>query len=333
VKILPAFALCAALYAQLQAQTVHVLLKDGRSIEGAAKSVTIEASGRKLALRSLLSLHNGAPAGGDEAKRIDEHLAAIAKDDALAAPKPGSPPSIGTPSRASRDAAIDELTAIGLPVVSPLLALYKDTDQHEPRPLYRLYARLVPPGLDQLERSDSLIRLSGGEAFRAKVADFNITVNGHNLAWSNIRRLAVRQARVEKHASLEALQHCTQLEYLDTGIETTPDTTLTITAKGLIRNAFNQDGWASDADGLKVPGPNYKTNLVDGHPFGAVVARTGSGEVQRIGSSFNGKPNGTPNGTARFRLAVNDNRHWQNNVGAFKVTITATNAYDLGNPR
>jgi hypothetical protein len=329
VRILATLAICAA----LQAQTVQVLLKDGKRIEGPAKAIAIDAAGRKVTLRSLLSLHNGAPADGEELKRIEEHLAAIAKDDALGAPKPGSPPSIGTPSRAARDAAIDELTAIGLPVVSPLLALYKDTDQHEPRPLYRLYARLVPNGLDQIERTDSLVRLSSGEAFRAKVADFTLSLAGQNVAWSSIRRLAVRQARVEKRADLEALQHCTQLEYLDTGLELGADSILTVSAKGLIRNAFNQDGWASDAGGLKVPGPNYKTNLVDGHPFGAVVARIGNGEVQRIGASFNGKPNGTPNGTGRFRLAVNDNRHWQNNVGAFKVTITATKAYDLGDPR
>ena len=37
------------------------------------------------------------------------------------------------------------------------------------------------------------------------------------------------------------------------------------------------DSWASDADGLKKPGsPAYNTNLVDGHPFGALVGRVGS---------------------------------------------------------
>lgn len=294
-----------ALTTILSAQTVQVLLKDGKRIEGATKSISIDASGRKIALRSLLSLHNGAAAEGEEAKRIDA---------ALAQPNPAS---------------IDELTAIGLPVVSPLLALYKDTDQHEPRPLYRLFARLVPNGLDQMERTDALVRLANGEAFRAKIADFSISLNGQSIPWSNIRRVAVRQARVEKSTDLHALQHCTQIEYLDTAIEVGTDSTVSVSAKGIIRNAFNQDGWASDADGLKVPGPNYKTNLVDGHPFGAVVARTGNGEVQRIGANFNGKANGT----GRFRLAVNDNRHWQNNVGAFQVKITATNAYDLGDPR
>lgn len=298
-------ALALTVTTVLSAQTVQLFLQDGRRLEGPARATSIRAGDRKLALRSLLSLHNGAPAVGEEAKRIDALLA-----------KP-------TP------AAIDELTAIGLPVLTPLLASYKDTDQHEPRPLYRLFARIMPDGLDQLERTDSLLRLANGEAFRAKVEEFTITVNGQSIPWSQIRRLAVRQPRVEKQADLQALQHCTQIEYLDTGIEVGADSTLTVNAKGLIRNAFNQDGWASDADGLKVPGPNYKTNLVDGHPFGAVVARTGNGEVQRIGKAFTGKALGT----GRFRLAVNDNRHWQNNVGAFHVRITATNAYDLGDPR
>lgn len=298
-------ALALTLTTVLSAQTVQVLLKDGKRVEGTAKSINIQAGGRNIPLRSLLSLHNGAAAEGEEARRIDSLLAQL------------------------NTAAVDELTAIGIPVVSPLLALYKDTDQHEPRPLYRLFARIMPDGLDQLERTDSLLRLANGEAFRSKVSDFTINVAGQAIPWSNIRRLAVRQARVEKNADLQALQHCTQIEYLDTAIEVGTDSTLTVTAQGLIRNAFNQDGWASDADGLKVPGPNYKTNLVDGHPFGAVVARTGNGDVQRIGKNFSGKANDT----GRFRLAVNDNRHWQNNIGAFKVKVTATNAYDLGDPR
>ncbi len=298
-------ALALTLMTVLSAQTVQVLLKDGKRVEGTTKSINIQAGGRNIPLRSLLSLHNGTPAEGEEAKRIDGLLAQL------------------------NPAAVDELTAIGLPVLTPLLASYKDTDQHEPRPLYRLFARIMPDGLDQLERTDSMLRLSNGEAFRAKVGDFTINVAGQALPWSNIRRLAVRQARVEKNADLQALQHCTQIEYLDSGIEVAADSNLIVSAKGIVRNAFNQDGWASDADGLKVPGPNYKTNLVDGHPFGAVVARTGNGDVQRIGKNFSGKAIGT----GRFRLAVNDNRHWQNNVGAFRVRIVATNAYDLGDPR
>ena len=29
-------------------------------------------------------------------------------------------------------------------------------------------------------------------------------------------------------------------------------------------------------------------------------------------------------------MAINDNTHWQNNVGTFYVDMSATNAYDLG---
>jgi len=29
-------------------------------------------------------------------------------------------------------------------------------------------------------------------------------------------------------------------------------------------------------------------------------------------------------------MAINDNPHWQNNLGTFYVTLSATDAYDLG---
>jgi hypothetical protein len=50
------------------------------------------------------------------------------------------------------------------------------------------------------------------------------------------------------------------------------------------------------------------------------------GEVIRVGAGYSGR--GLAAG--RWQMAVNDNRHWQNNVGAFRVTLTVTNAYDLG---
>ena len=58
-----------------------------------------------------------------------------------------------------------------------------------------------------------------------------------------------------------------------------------ITADGFVRLSWNEDGWATDADGLKKPGsPAYKTNLVAGHPFGALVGRVGAkGDVFFIG--------------------------------------------------
>ena len=100
-----------------------------------------------------------------------------------------------------------------------------------------------------------------------------------------------------------------------------------VNAKGFVRLSFDIDGWASDANGLKVPGPNYKTNLVDGFPFGAIVGRVNAaGAVILIGADFSRKGL-TP---GRLYLAVNDNPHWQNNIGAFRVSLQATDAYDVG---
>ena len=52
-----------------------------------------------------------------------------------------------------------------------------------------------------------------------------------------------------------------------------------------MRLSWDTDSWASDANGLTKPGsPAYKSNLVDGFPFGALVGRVGaSGEVFLIG--------------------------------------------------
>ena len=80
--------------------------------------------------------------------------------------------------------------------------------------------------------------------------------------------------------------------------------------------------------GLKKPGaPSYKSNLFEGHPFGALVGRVGAaGEVFFLGM----KASKTGLAAGRLALAVNDNPHWQNNLGSFYVTLSASDAYDLG---
>ena len=225
------------------------------------------------------------------------------------------------------------MTAIGLPVITPLLKAYKDTDQHEPRPLYRMFERIIPSYADGPDRTLSLIRIKGGDAFRAKVSDGTIdikTAAGDNvsLPWSKIRTLAVRQKAVERSMEAHSLRHSTQIEYLDTGVGLTESSKVNITARGFVRLAWDTDSWASDADGLKVPGAaSYKSNLVDGHPFGALVGRVGvGGPVFFVGkkATVSGK------GAGRLRLAVNDNAHWQNNIGTFFVKMSASDAYDLG---
>lgn len=307
----------------VRSETVLVLTTEGKLIEAEVKlppiSLKTGGSTRRIAPASLLlSLHNGSPASPAESARIQAGLASI---QAL------KNETIQSPERRNSDAAVEELTAIGLPVMTPLLLALKDTDQHEPRPLYRLFERLIPSEADQFDREASLVRLASGELIRGAVDPFTLSLNGASIPWNNIRRLAVRRKTVTREVEVHSLKHSTQIEYLDTGVHLSASSRVTSRAAGLVRLSWNTDGWASDANGLKVPGPNYKTNLVDGHPFGALVARVGAaGEVVLLGAAAGGKSIAA----GRLQIAVNDNRHWQNNVGHFRVTLQVSDAYDLG---
>jgi hypothetical protein len=302
------------------AEWVLIRTLDGTQLEGQTqlKSVPFEREGKAAAvsIAELLSLHSGAPASEFESGRITQGIAAIQDKD-----------------RGARDAAVEELTAIGIPVITPLLKAYKDTDQHEPRPLYRLFERVIPSYADGPDRTLSMIRMKGGEAVRGKLGDGNVelkTADGKavTLAWSKIRSFAVRRKSVGRAMQVHALSDSTQIEFLDTGVMLSAASKVDLTARGFVRLSWETDSWACDADGLKVPGaPAYKSNMVDGQPFGALVGRIGAkGDTFLIGrkATLTGKPAG------RLRLAVNDNAHWQNNVGTFYVSMTATDAYDLG---
>ncbi len=293
---------------------------DGTQVEGVtlSRGFSVERDGQKseVKLAGLLSIHNGLPASDFEAGRITQGILAIQATD-----------------RPARDLAVEDLTSIGVPVITPLLKAYKDTDQHEPRPLYRLFERLIPSYADGPDRTLSLVRPTGGDAFRAAVGDWTIDVKPATgdkvtLPWSKIRSLAVRQTKVNRSMQAHSLRHSTQIEYLDTGVALTESSKVNIAAKGFVRLAWDTDSWASDADGLKVPGaPAYKTNLTEGQPFGALVGRvTAVGPVFFVGKKtvLSGR------GAGRLKLAVNDNAHWQNNIGAFYITMSASDAYDLG---
>jgi hypothetical protein len=306
-------------------ETVQILDKDGKATEGltalAGFTVNVNGSARKIVLADVLSVHNGEPASPGETARIQAGLAAIQAYKAE---------GVQSEARRNRDAATEDLASIGLPVVTPLLRALKDTDQHEPRALYRLFERLLPSEADQPDREASLIRLASGELIRGKIGSFPFEIGGKKLEWSNTRRLAVRRRTVARHVELHSLRHSTQIEYLDAAVIVTAASLVNVKAKGFVRLSFDIDGWASDGNGLKVPGPNYKTNLVDGFPFGAIVGRVNAaGAVTLIGADFSRK--GLPPG--RLYLAVNDNPHWQNNVGAFRVSLQATDAYDVGDAR
>lgn len=296
---------------------IHVLDKNGKSMEGPTRltdvRVTIEDRPRKIAIGTILSIQSGEAASAYETERIAAAITSIQGTD-----------------RKLRDAAVEELTAIGIPALTPLLKAYKDTDQHEPRPLYRLFERIMPSYADTFDRELSMIRLVGGETLRGKVEPFTLDLNGESTGWDKIRRLAVRQKMISRATEIHSLRHCTQIEYLDSGVILSSSSTVYSTARGFVRLSWDVDGWASDPDGLKKPGPNYKTNLVDGHPFGALVARVGAtGEVILAASRMS--RTGLPAG--RLYFAINDNRHWQNNLGTFRLSVKVTNAYDLGDPQ
>jgi hypothetical protein len=300
----------------LSAETVWIQKTDGSRVEGKTDTKSISFGGKPVALAQILSLHTGAPATDAEKARITAAIAEVQGTD-----------------RAKRDQAVEDLTVYGVAAITPLLEAYKDTDQHEPRPLYRLFERVIPSNADGFNREQSLLRRKGGAMERGVVSgDATIVVEGQSVSLKDIRLLAVRQKVVDRTAvPVHSLKHSTQIEYLDSGILLSPTSMLDVTATGFARLSFKEDGWASDPNGLTKPGsPAYKSHLWDGQPFGALVARIGSsGEVFFLGKQHH---KAAPK-AGRLQLAINDNRHWQNNLGTYTVTIRATDAYDAGAPQ
>ena len=302
-----------------QRQTVWLLLKDGRQMEASATLGTIRVEGnggaREMAAGDLLSIDFGGAASPAEMARISMGLAAIGANT----------------DRAARDAAVSDLSDIGLPVLSPLLAAYKDTDRHEPQPLMRLYDKIMPGYSDSMDRTLDRVRLANGDTLRGRVsaADLTTEQSGRKevVALADLRRLAVRRRVIDRTFTIDALRHTTPLEFLDTGVAVSASSSMEESAQGLVRLSFDIDGWASDPDGLKKPGPNYKSNLVDGFPFGALVGRVGPAGARWLAGTHIRKSAFQP---GRLYFAVNDNGHWQNNVGSFRVRLHATDAYDVG---
>ena len=299
-------------------RTVRLLTRDGKVLEGHLSAGGFTVNGKPVSWETLLSINLAAEASSHEAERITAALAAVQGAD-----------------RAARDAAVAELTDIGLPALTPVLNAYKDRDLREPDALYRLFGRLLPGYADAGDRSLDFIRLKNGDVMRGRVGAESFTLRLADgtevkVPLSSIRSLAVRQAKIEKSFEAHALRHCTQIEFLDTGVIIGSKSPVAVTAAGFVRLSFAIDGWASDPDGLKVPGPNYKTNLVDGFPFGALVGKVGVAGPRFIVGSYLDK---IGVGEGRLYLAVNDNGHWQNNIGSFRVKLRVSDAYDVGDPQ
>jgi hypothetical protein len=304
--------------AAAKTRTVQLYLKDGRLIQGTAVTdiLTLQAGNRihGLPLDQILSVHSAAPAVEAESARIAAGLSALRGKDLKAA-----------------EAAQADLTDLGLPVLSPLLRAYQDVDAHEPDPLYRLFGRIIPGHADGPDRTLDLVRMADGTALRGKLQLGEFTLKGEDgtknaVPADSIRRLAVRQATVTRNFDLQALRHCTYVGWLDTGTRVTPSSKLTVDALGYARLSFDEDGWASDPDGIADPLPG-KRRLQEGFRWGAVLGRVGhAGERWLIGKRFD---KNMP-GEGRLYVVINDNEHWQNNVGSYRVKLKVTDAYDLG---
>ena len=302
------------------ATTVSILMRDGTSVEGtvqeSALKAMVDGKMQSFGLSSVLSIEIGDAASSTEATHITAGIAALQGTD-----------------RVAQDAATEQLTDIGIPVLTPLLDAVKDTDAHEPKPLYRLFERIMPSIGDNLDRTLDMIRLANGEVVRGRISpETTLTFTmpsgtSNKISRQSLRRLAVLRKEVKRTLTVHSLYHCNQVAWLDTGIALSSNSQVDSTAQGMLRLAYNVDGWTMNADGLKKPGPNYNTNLTNGFPFGALLTKTGVAGKQSVAGQ---KMSRTDLGTGRLYFSINDNPHWQNNLGTYRMTLKVTNAYDLG---
>lgn len=303
-------------------RVAQVRLTDGSTIEGTLRAATLAIRGedgaaRSIAAGDLLSFHRAAATSAWEDTRIVADLAQLDATDVR-----------------TTEAAVAELTDIGLPAITPLLRSFEDRDGHEPDPRYRLFARLIPGRADRMDRGADLIRLADGSALRGHVdtPEFRVdTPDGasHRIPIDQVRRLAIRRAHIEKTFELDAMRDCTYVAFLDTGVALTSGSSLRSDADGFVRLSYDEDGWATDPDGIHDPLPG-KRRLQEGFRWGSILGRVGT-EGERWFAGRHLEKAGLPAG--RLYYAINDNEHWQNTVGSFRVLLTATDAYDLGDPR
>jgi len=307
--------------ARSRSRTAWVLTKDGRSVEGVlpleALTFTVNGTAQKIAIGDVRSFHSAEPASEAEALRISKGLTTVQGKDFKAA-----------------DAAAEGLADVGLPVLNPLLAAYKDTDAHEPDPLYRLFGRVVPGFADAADRKLDLLRLANGTALRGKLSPLDLKLTGADgqttvVEASNLRRLAILQPSVERTFDLQALRHCTYVGWFDTGLATTPASRLRADASGYVRLSFDEDGWSCDPDGIVDPLPG-KRRMQEGFRWGAVLGRVGATGARWLVGKHVEKG---ALGAGRLYFVVNDNEHWQNNIGSFRVRIRVTDTYDIGEPQ
>jgi hypothetical protein len=327
---LAGFALCLASPTTAAKPGSHALIRltDGRTVEGDIRDSRVWIVPEKVAalgakpevrLSDVLSIHLGDSAKAEEAKEIAAAIPLVTGDD-----------------REKSDLAAERLVEIGLPAVSAILAALDphDTDLREPHPLFSLFARIMPPSADRVERNLDMIRMADGRVLRGSVITsggiwMDISGKPTIILLGTIRRIAMLRPVVKRTLTVHSLRHCTQVEWLDTGILTAPSSFLTSDASGITRLSFDLDIWTATPDGLIQPKETGQKRVIDGFNFGALLGRAGAnGERQLLGS--HAVKSGLP--TGRFYVAINDNGHWQNNIGAYEVKLVVKNAYDVGPP-
>jgi hypothetical protein len=184
-----------------------------------------------------------------------------------------------------------------------------------------------------MDRSLDLVRKADGSVLRANLAEPEIRLvdsSGRVVAIpaSNIRRIAALRDTITRTVDLDALHHCTYVGFMDCGIVLSADSLLTFDARGFVRLSFDEDGWASDPDGILEPLPG-KRKLQEGFRWGSVLGRIGpAGERWFIGKHLEK----ADAGNGRLYLVINDNEHWQNNIGGYRVQLAARHAFDVGAP-
>jgi hypothetical protein len=209
-----------------------------------------------------------------------------------------------------------------------------DTDAHEPDYRYRLFGLIIPGRADCLDRSLDLIRLADGSVLRGKLVDEEIKLSESSgqtivIPVDNVRRIAVRRDAIHRVLDLDALHHCTYVGYLDCGILLGEGSSLTCDSQGYVRLSFDEDGWSADPDGILEPLPG-KRKLQEGFRWGSVLGRVGPTGERWFAGKHVEKADA---GHGRLYLVINDNEHWQNNIGSFRAQLVVRNAFDVGDPR
>ncbi|MEP6757237.1 MAG: hypothetical protein ABJA67_17155 [Chthonomonadales bacterium] len=305
----------------VQAETVRLWTKDGKTIEGSTNSATlhfmIDGANKSIALKDVLSFNSGSPASTEEGKVIATQL-----------------PLVGNEEREIFEKAVAQLTDIGLPVMTPLLKSYKDTNAHEPDPGYRLFSRIMPYYADCPDRTLDILRLANGDTLRGRLSRWDVTLTDDKalktaVSFDSIRRFAVRRKVIDRVLDVDTLRHCSYIEFLDSGLSLSAASAVSEEATGYARLDFWKDFWETNAEGIKDPAPGVKLRKVNGQYWGALIGRVGfAGERFHVGKKFS--KSGI--GVGRLYFAVNDNPHWENNMSGYRVKLHVTEAYDLGDP-